>query len=75
MPSLTPLAEGTEGLAPLAELTNTTRLGFFPNTALVEAPYPWPGSTSYPGDTTGTVGEKLTLLTEDTQTLTLLTEA
>lgn len=77
MPELTPLAAGAETLTPLQELVyvNTTRLGFFPDTALVEAPYPFPSATSYPGDTTGsTVGETLTPLTEDTRTLTPLTE-
>lgn len=72
-PGLTPLLEGTESLAPLAELVNTTRLGFFPGTTLVEAPYPYPGDTSYPGDTV-TVGEQMTPLSEDAQTLSPLTE-
>lgn len=75
MPSLSPLSESTETLTALPDVAyaSTIRLGFFPDTALVEAPYPWPGSTSYPGDTTGsTVGEQLTALAEGAQTLTVL---
>lgn len=74
---LSVMVEGSESLQALVELVyeSTIRLGFFPATSLYEAPYPFPGSISYPGDTTGSVvGETLTVLSEGAETLTPLTE-
>ena len=76
--TLAPLAAGAQSLAPVDELeyASTTHLGFFPDTALVEAPYPYPGSTSYPGDTVvTTVGHQLGVAPEGSLNLTPRTEA
>lgn len=70
MPSLTLLNESTETLSLLSELAS--RLGFFPDTTLVEAPYPYPGATSYPGDSLGL--SDFVIMSEGTETLTVLTE-
>lgn len=83
--TLTPLTEGAEALAVMAEdvldlvalavLAVSTRLGFFPDTALYSAPYPYPSSTSYPGDTITTGLSDTAPMAEDaTLTLTPLTE-
>lgn len=76
--ALTLLAEGSETLGPLEELTDqsTTHFGFFPGLVLQTAPYPFPSSTSYPGDTvvTGGQGLNLALLAEGSETLTALAE-
>lgn len=70
MPSLSPVSESSETLTAHAELE--PRAGFWPGSALYEAPYPFPGPTSYPGAFTG---ESLTPLTEGSETLTAMTEA
>lgn len=77
--TLAAVAEGAETLTTLAELTDesTTHLGFFPGSAPAVAPYPFPSSTSYPGDTytTGGAGLTLTTLAEGVETLTALAES
>jgi hypothetical protein len=76
--TLASLSEASSTLTALAELTNTTttHLGYFPDTVLFSAPYPYPSSTSYPGDTytTPATGLANTALSEGTTNLTVLTE-
>ena len=74
MPSLTPITESTETLSTLIELVASIRLGFFPDSTLVEAPYPYPGATSYPGDTIESGLTGFAAVSEGTETLTVLTE-
>lgn len=64
MPSLIPLGEVSLNATAEVELAQFVHTGFFPATTLVEAPYPYPSSTSYPGDTYST-GLRLTVLQED----------
>jgi hypothetical protein len=71
---LIPLAEGTETIVSLDELLQEGRTGFIPDTSLVEAPYPFPSATSYPGDST-IVGLYLSSMSEGAKTLTPLTES
>lgn len=67
MPALTPLNEGTETLTAIP----VRGLGFYPSTYGYLLPYPYPGSTSYPG---GDVLPSLSTLSETTLNLTALSE-
>ena len=77
--SLSGLAEGSETLTPLTELADqsTTHFGFFPGSVLQTAPYPFPSSISYPGDTVvvGSQGLTFDLFPEGTETLVPLLES
>lgn len=75
MPTLIPVNESTETLSLLEELVASIRLGFFPDSTLVEAPYPYPSSTSYPGDTIEIGLTGFVVITEGTETLTPMAEA
>lgn len=70
MPALTAASEATETLTGSSEAAFFP--GFYPGTALYVAPYPHPGSTSYPGPK---IGAALTQTTEATETLTPATES
>lgn len=74
--SLSTLADDVQEITELVEDTAVIRLGFFPGLALYEAPYPYPGSTSYPGDSIVLSGvlRTLTSLAEGARTLTPLSE-
>lgn len=73
--TLTQLAETAKTLTELDEDFAAVRLGFYPDTVLYSAPYPYPSSTTYPGATTSTgVNRTLTTANEETRTLTPLTE-
>lgn len=74
MPALTQLSEGTENFSLIEELAPSLRLGFFPGTSLYSAPYPFPSSTSYPGDTIATGLSDFASISEGTETLTVITE-
>lgn len=76
--NLSAVSEGAETITPLSELVDesTTHIGFFPGSVLQTEPYPFPSSTSYPGDTVvvGTQGLSLAAVAEGSETLTPLAE-